>query len=240
MIFFLLQRWFNVIYACMIQLVGFIWLVWTFFRFLFKKCICCHHISYTSFVIYMYEHPIKNQSSFVDGLSYNYVQYYDRDILEIWLSLQWCPWIIRVTCYQDLPLFFWAGARIASNILLCAALCGNKNIFTLFKRKTMYSFLDALLNPDSAFFFCELVFTLCFNQLQYICFCHQIMFWMSISSFLLLHFSPLFVRLLLFLVGFERTTAGFSSTLYSLADFNTFYSNIHCAVPQFSRLQHIL
>ena len=48
------------------------------------------------------------------------------------------------------------------------------------------------------------IFTVCFNQLQYLHFaCQQIMLF---SSFLMSHFLPLFVKLLTFLVGFKLTT----------------------------------
>ena len=51
------------------------------------------------------------------------------------------------------------------------------------------------------------IFTLHFNQLQYLHFlCHQVMLWMLFSSFYMSHFLPLFVKLLTFIVGFELTT----------------------------------
>ena len=45
-----------------------------------------------------------------------------------------------------------------------------------------------------------------------------ILFWMSISSLLMLHFLPLFVKVLPFLVSFELTTGGFDA--HSLQHFN--------------------
>ena len=55
-------------------------------------------------------------------------------------------------------------------------------------------------------------YVLCFNQLQYLYFIyHQIVFWMWIGWLLMLHFFPLYVKLLLCLVGFEPTTSGFAA-----------------------------
>ena len=66
---------------------------------------------------------VSSMDYIIDELCSNCVVH---DILETWLFLQWCPWIIRVTCYQELPLFFWKGDQIAANIRLCAASCSDK------------------------------------------------------------------------------------------------------------------
>ena len=142
---------------------------------------------------------------------------------------RWCPWILAMKPFKN---WIDLGCRY---VLICLSLILNvyyvRSIITIilplspvnqqwplyiFNIKKMHS--SRVVKRLTRFWmqvwililhlsFMPHIFTLCFNQFQYLHFvCHQIMLCCMLAVFYMSHFLPLFVKLLTLLVGFELTT----------------------------------